>query len=58
MGDGATNGERLAALSALIADYEAEFGAITDDEMDEQARLDHQLIDASRARIRQLRRSG
>jgi Arc/MetJ-type ribon-helix-helix transcriptional regulator len=51
----AAEDRRLNALAELIADYEAEFGAFTDEEMEQQAKDDREAAEASRARIARLR---
>jgi hypothetical protein len=47
--------ERLQALREVVAEYEAEHGAFSDDELAEQARLDEEEKARSRERIRRLR---
>jgi hypothetical protein len=49
MAEKAANDRRLRFLDLAIADYEAEFGVITDEEMDEQERLDRQSAAEFRA---------
>ena len=55
MAEKAAKDRRLAALAAAIADYEAEFGVFTDEELEEQARADKKAVAESRARIKRLR---
>ena len=43
---------RLAAMAEAIADYEAEFGRITEEEMEEQRRKDLRAAEAVRARAK------
>ncbi len=45
--------ERLRALAAYVADYEAEFGEITDEEMADQRRRDRDAAAAVRAGMRE-----
>ena len=42
---------RMAALAAAIADYEAEFGPITDEELERQAQIDRDAAALVRQRI-------
>jgi hypothetical protein len=42
LSDRALKDRRLEALAAAVADYEAEFGRITDEEMAAQLRLDRE----------------
>ena len=44
--------QRLAMLSALLDDYEAEHGVLTDDEVAEQVQRDRDAAAATRARAR------
>ena len=39
---------RRSAIAELIADYEAEYGVITQEEMDERRRLDKEAAEAVR----------
>lgn len=54
MADKSEHRRRLKALGEAIADYEAEFGKITDEEIEEQRRLDN--IAAEQVRADGLRR--
>lgn len=49
LADKADKDRRLTALSALIADYEAEHGVITSDELADQAHADRDAAAAVRA---------
>ncbi len=57
MAEKAANDRRLRFLDMAIADYEAEFGVITEEAMDERVRLDRQEAAEHRARA-QARRAG
>ena len=48
MADKSENRRRLKALGEAIADYEAEFGKITDEELEERRRLDREEADQFR----------
>ncbi|WP_420443513.1 hypothetical protein [Candidatus Poriferisodalis sp.] len=48
----------LAALAEAIEDYEAEFGEITDEALDERQRLDLQAAAQVRARLRERKAKG
>ena len=50
MAEKAANDRRLHYARLAIADYEAEFGVITEEEMDEQERADRQSAAEVRAR--------
>lgn len=54
MADKSEHRQRLKALGEAIADYEAEFGKITDEEREEQRRLDK--IAAEQVRAEGIRR--
>lgn len=44
--------QRLAAMAEALADYEAEYGEITEEEIAEQRRLDLRAAAAVRARVK------
>ena len=48
MADKSEHRQRLKALGEAIADYEAEFGKITDEELEERRRLDREEADQFR----------
>ncbi len=49
--------DRLAALAAVLAEYEAEHGEFTDEELDAQVQSDREAAAAVRARRQPHRRS-
>ena len=49
MADKSEHRQRLKALGEAIADYEAEFGKITDEEREEQRRIDKIAAEQIRA---------
>ena len=51
MADRLEHERRMAALGAAISDYEAEFGPITQEEMDRQAQIDRDAAAMVRQRI-------
>jgi Arc/MetJ-type ribon-helix-helix transcriptional regulator len=55
MAEKAAKDRRLAALAAAVADYEAEFGVFTEEELEKQALAQTKAAAASRARIKRLR---
>ena len=52
MADKSEHRRRLQALGEAIADYEAEYGEISEEEMAEQRRLDLRAAAAVRARVK------
>lgn len=52
MAQRAARDERLAVLAAIVAEYEAEHGEITDDELAQQAQADRDAAAAVRLAVR------